>query len=74
MRQIVACHPGHGITVRVEYNGRIAIRLEYEKGLKEAPALFISRQEMLDLMRGREIPRPPKRNRRPFPNAVGVGR
>ncbi len=68
----MACHPGHGITVRVEYTGRLAIRLEYEKGLKEAPALFISKQEMLDLMRVREIPRPPKRKGRPFPQAVGA--
>jgi hypothetical protein len=69
MRQIIASDAERGISARVEYTGRLAIRLTYAYGTKEAPPLFISRKEMLDLMRVTEVPRPPKRKGRPFPEA-----
>ena len=69
MRQIIASDSECGIAVRVEWTGRIAVRFTYAHGLKEAPPLFISRKEMLDLMRVTEVPRPPRRKGRPFPQA-----
>jgi hypothetical protein len=73
MRQIVASDPERGVFLRIEYTGRLAIRRTYAHGTKEAPPLFISRQEMLGLMRVTEVPRPPKRKGRPFPAAVVAG-
>lgn len=58
MRQIVATDSERGVVVRVEYSGRIAIRLSYAHGTREAPPIYISKQEMLDLMRVREAPQP----------------
>ena len=43
-------------------------------GTKEAPPLYVSRSEMLDLMRVMEVPRPPRRKGRPFPKAAKVNR
>ncbi len=60
MRQIIATDKKEGVAVRVEYTGRIAIRLTYAHGMKEAPPLYLSRAELLHLMRVQEVPRPPR--------------
>ncbi len=70
MRQIIASDPQAGVSVTVEYSGRIAVRVRYCHGTKETPPIYISRQEMLDLMRVQEAPRPARRRPRNFPNAA----
>ncbi len=58
MRQIVASDPRSGVSARVEYTGRIAIRVTYDHGRKEAPPVYLSRAEILHLMGVQEGSRP----------------
>ncbi len=63
MRQIIVTDEKEGVALRVEYTGRIAVRLTYAHGMKETPPLYISRAELLDLMGVQEVPRPPRRRK-----------